>query len=243
MRRTGKTLLIGVVVAALGAAGTVYAYAGGWTVEGELVYSAKAAKMPRGVEPSVTKRSRQAVVTWGAQQIAPGVWMDHYVVTAHSDSTPPKPDVTRTVAAAGEPVESLAFAAADVAGGGWRWTITPRFRNWSGQKSPSSRRLSFPEVPRGVGDLVAPSPAPGTSDRAAAPRSGTPRPESPQTTPSEPGAPGSSRPDGEEPALPKAGRPVQPPATDPEPAPPGPAESAPAPAASASSGSAAATAG
>jgi hypothetical protein len=174
MRRAAKTLIFTAAVVTVGIAGTVVAYAGGWTVpDGRATLTAPVAKMPRGVEPSVARQGGRAVVSWSAREIVPGVRMDRYVVTAHSADAPPRPDVTRTVTAGGGATESVVFPAAAVTGGRWSWTITPRYRLWTGAESPQSRRLAFPagaeEAPVGA---VAPAPA------------GTPRPDG--TTPPAP---------------------------------------------------------
>ena len=188
MRRTGRFLMVAAVVATLGVAGTVFAYAGGWTLsDNPGSFTVKVAKMPRGVEPSVAKQGGQAVVTWSAQEIAPGVLMDHYAVTAHSTSDPPRPDVTLTVAAGGESTESVTFTAYELAGDRWRWTVVPRFRSWTGEASPMSRRLAFPAGPAApnagraaqVGDEIAPSPAPATSPS----RTRSPEPAKPDESP------------------------------------------------------------
>ncbi|MEU4428124.1 hypothetical protein AB0F81_46505, partial [Actinoplanes sp. NPDC024001] len=173
MKRAGALLLTTGAAAALGVSGTMVAHAGGWTLpDNPLSFTARVAKMPRGVEPSVAKQAGQAVVTWSAQEIAPGVRMDHYAVTAHSTSDPPRPDVTHTVAADGGPVESVTFTAGEVAGGGWRWTIVPRFRSWTGEPSRMSRRLAFKAgTTERVTSTVAPAPP---SPAAAIPASPAP---------------------------------------------------------------------
>jgi hypothetical protein len=189
MRRAGKFVLVAGVVATLGATGTVFAYAGGWTLpDNPAAFTAKVATMPRGIEPSVAKQSGQAVVAWSAQEIAPGVRMDHYSVTAHSVSDPPRPDVTHTVAAGGGSTESIIFAASEVAGGRWRWTIVPRLRQWIGAESRPSRRLTFPAAPVGRAATapadpadpaapVAPEPAPAaTTSRGRSPDPATTSP-------------------------------------------------------------------
>ncbi|MEV4350381.1 hypothetical protein AB0J83_38485 [Actinoplanes sp. NPDC049596] len=162
-----RVLLIGSVVAALGVAGTVYAYAD-WSVpSSRLTVTARVAAMPRGVAPSAAKQNGQAVVSWSAQELVPGVLMDHYVVTAHSVGAPARPDLTHTVAASGAATESVTFAAAAVAGGKWQWTIVPRYATWSGAESKKSQQLSFPGTPAATAvppvavaaAVVAPEPA------------------------------------------------------------------------------------
>ncbi|WP_203824291.1 hypothetical protein [Actinoplanes palleronii] len=172
MRRTGRLLLVGAVALSLGVAGTVYAYAGGWTVTSAPTrFTAKVVKMPRGVEPSVTKQSGQAVVSWSAQEIAPGVRMDHYLVVAHSVAEPPQPDVTRAVAAGGSTTESVTFGTGEMAGGKWRWTITPKYREWTGEPSKLSPRLAFPAAPAAPADpaVIAAPAVPPASPSVSAP--------------------------------------------------------------------------
>jgi hypothetical protein len=142
MRRGTQFLLVGSVVAVLGIAGTLTAFAD-WAVPGTVTTKARAATMPRGVQPSVVKQLKTAVISWSAQQIGPDAWMDEYVVTAHSLNTPPLPDVTHTVTATDGPSESVTFSAGEVAGGTWQWTITPHFRHWVGPESRKSSRLTF----------------------------------------------------------------------------------------------------
>lgn len=185
MRRLRSALLVGAVVVALGTAGTVLAYAGGWTVEGgQATLTAKVAKMPRGVEPSVAKQAKQAVVSWSAQEIVPNVRMDHYLVTAHSVSDPPLPDVTHTVAAGGGAVETVTFTAGEVAGGRWYWTVTPKYRLWTGEESGKSARLTFPAATKAEAEAAARSVSPlPTVDAVVAPspapREGAPSPVTP----------------------------------------------------------------
>lgn len=181
MRRAGKTLIVTAVVAASGVAGTVLAHAGGWTLSnGHATLIAPVAKMPRGVEPSVAKQGARAVVSWSAQEIVPGVHMDHYVVTAHSADASPRPDVTQTVAADGDASKSIVFPAAQVTDGQWFWTVTPKYRDWVGRKSPKSRRLTFltARVEEAPVEAVASTPTPAA----------TPVPD--RTTPPVPPAPG-----------------------------------------------------
>ncbi|WP_229071500.1 hypothetical protein [Actinoplanes sp. DH11] len=187
MRSAGKALLVAGVVAALGVAGTVYAYADGWTIEGRTSLTVRVAKMPRGVEPSVARQSGRAVVSWSAQELAPGVRMDHYVVTAHSVSEPPRPDVTHTVAAAGAATESVTFPAPEVAGGGWRWSVVPRYLNWAGEPGRLSGRVTFPALSAAAAS-AGPSAAPGLPPEQA------PQPPPASASSPPPPAPQQSRP-------------------------------------------------
>jgi hypothetical protein len=171
MRRAHRSLLVVIVVAAMGVCGTVFAYAGGWALaDNTAALTAKVARMPRGVEPSVAKQNGEAVVTWTAQELTPGSLMDRYVVTAHRVGGSAKPDVTRTVTASGAATEVATFTAGELAAGTWNWTVTPKFRDWTGDVSRKSRNLTFPAVP---------------SPRQAAPESA---PTSPTGTPAVPGS-------------------------------------------------------
>lgn len=182
MRRAIAILTSVVAVAAFGTAGTLVAQASGWTLEdGRITLSTRVTKMPRGVAPSVARQGVQVVVSWSAQEIVPGVKMDHYVVTAHNVND--LPDVAHTVAASGAAVESLAFTSAEVGDGGkWYWTIVPKFHLWAGAESGKSQRLTLP-----VASVAAPLPAatlaPTTSPTPSAlPTSPSAAPP-PQTTP------------------------------------------------------------
>ncbi|NMO50475.1 hypothetical protein HH310_04615 [Actinoplanes sp. TBRC 11911] len=146
MRRGARHLLVGLVATTLGLGGTLTAFAD-WAVPSTVTVKARAAKMPRGVQPSVAKQGKTAVVSWSAQQLAPDAGMDEYVITAHSLNAPPLPDITHVVAATGGPSESVTFSAAEVAGGTWQWTITPGFRHWVGNESKKSSRLTFATAP------------------------------------------------------------------------------------------------
>lgn len=164
------------VVTALAAAGTMFAYAGGWALtDNAASITTNMAKMPRGVEPSVAKQNGQGVVSWTAQEISPAVLMDHYIVTAHRAGSSAGPDVTRTIIASGGATESATFTATELAGGTWNWTITPRFREWIGDASRKSRDLQFPAAP------AARSAEPAVS--ASASPSGSPSPAASSSTP------------------------------------------------------------
>src|SRR3954451_12338973 len=146
MRQFVKRCVIAAALVALGIAGTAMAYAD-WTLPaGRHTVTANVVKMPRGTAPSVAKQAAKAIVSWSAQEVAPGVRMDHYIVMAHSTEDRPLRDVIHTIAATGGDSESVSFAAAEVAGGRWVWTIVPKFRLWTGAESGKSRGLTFPEV-------------------------------------------------------------------------------------------------
>lgn len=145
MRRGHRTLLIVAGAAAICTAGTVMAYAhAAWPIPGVAVVKARTATMPEGATPSAAKQGSAAVISWSAQEIAPGAKMDHYVVTAHSAEEPPLPEISHTVAASGGATESIIFAAGEVAGGKWYWTIVPRLGLWAGAESGKSQKLNFP---------------------------------------------------------------------------------------------------
>jgi hypothetical protein len=159
MRRAIGIPALVAVVAAVGMAGTLVARASGWTLaDGRTTVSTRVVKMPRGVTPSTAKQSAQAMVSWSAQDITADVKMDHYVVTAHNADNSPRPDISHTVEASGDAVESLTFAAGEVAGGRWYWTIVPKFRQWTGAESAKSQRLTFPAA-----QAIAPSQAPAAA--------------------------------------------------------------------------------
>lgn len=186
MRRGHRTLLIVAGAAAICAAGTVVAYAhAAWPIPGVALVKARTATMPKGVTPSAAKQGGAAVISWSAQEIAPGAKMDHYVVTAHSVEEPPLPEVAHTVAASGDATESITFAAGEVAGGKWSWTLVPRLGLWAGAESGKSQKLDFP-VPT-VNRLAA---APPTVTATTAPTVTTTTPATtPATVPPTPTTP------------------------------------------------------
>ncbi|BCY14874.1 hypothetical protein [Actinoplanes sp. L3-i22] len=216
MRRAGRILLIGAVVGSLGVAGTVFAYAGGWIVTGKPTrLTANVAKMPRGAEPSVAKQGSDAVVSWSAQEIAPGVRMDHYVVTAHSVDEPVQPDIARTVTAGSGPAETVVFAAAEVAGGKWRWSVVPKYRDWTGEASKPSQRLVFPALPAAQVAAL-PAPDPGAKAGSTAPTPGA----SAQSTPASGATTGPAQEEEKTSPTPAAKPDPTTPAADPGPTPP-----------------------
>lgn len=180
MKAVIKYLLVAATATALAGAGTLVADAG-WSIPGTARVKIPTSAMPRGATPSAAVQGRTAVVSWSAQEIVPGVKMDHYVVTAHNVND--LPDVVHTVAASGAAVESLAFTSAEVGDGGkWYWTIVPKFHLWAGAESGKSQRLTL-----SVASVAAPLPAatlaPTTSPTPSAlPTSPSAAPP-PQTTP------------------------------------------------------------
>jgi hypothetical protein len=151
--------LVVTVAVALVSAGTLTAHAA-WLVPGPVGLKIRTAQMPRGVTPSVAEQDRQAIVSWSAQQIAPGTAMQRYVITAHSVDRPPLADVVHTVVATGADAQSTVFAASEVAGGNWYWTLAPTFEAWVGRESRRSGRLGFPVAPAAVSRIAVPSTAP-----------------------------------------------------------------------------------
>ena len=156
MRKRIGFLLVGSTVAAVVAVGSLAANAE-WVIGGSSKMKTHTAKMPRGTKPSVAQQSKAAVVSWSAQEVMPGVKMDRYTVTAHSADVPAKPDIVREINASGAAGETITFAAEQVAGGQWRWTVIPRFATWVGPESRPSKALKFAPPP--AANLVEASPA------------------------------------------------------------------------------------
>jgi hypothetical protein len=206
MRNGTRHLLVGSTAVTVALAGTLAVNAS-WSIPGASAVKARSAAMPRGEEPEVTKRTQTALVSWDRQEIAPGSPMDHYIVTAHHVGATIKPDITRTVPASGDPIESVIFTTEEMAGGTWRWTVTPKLHLWVGLPSKESRPLTFPAGPA----------AKSVSPAASAPLSGSSvsrvPPPTPRTSSSPaPAAPADSRPEPTPPA---------PPESDPQPVAPG----------------------
>ena len=209
MRNSTRYLLTVSAATVFAFAGTLAVYAD-WSVPGTTTVETHAAAMPRGEKPEVTKQPGAVVVTWGRQEIAPGAPMGRYVVTARRAGAG-RPDITRTVKTTGGPTESVTFAAAELAGGTWQWTIAPGLHGWTGDEGPKSEALTFAGAPaaRQVSpsaaapttvEPVAPSPAttstpaptrPGASGGAARPSTpaGNGKEPEPRTTTTTPAAP------------------------------------------------------
>jgi hypothetical protein len=187
---------------AVALAGTLVVHAS-WSVPGVSSVHARAAAMPRGEKPTVTKQAKAAVVSWDRQEIAPGSPMDHYVVTAHHDGDgPARPDITRTVQAGGTMTESVTFTADAMAGGTWHWTVTPKFCRWIGTESKDSKSLTFPAGPAArsvspaptstsTSEPVAKSPTPTAQLPSASTEATAGRPEPSMSVQSEPHPTGS----------------------------------------------------
>jgi cell division septation protein DedD len=182
-----NALVVTVAVALVGA-GTLTAHAA-WLVPGPVGLKIRTVQMPRGVTPSVAEQDRRAIVSWSAQHIAPGTAMQRYVITAHSVDRPPLADVVHTVVATGADARSTVFAAGEVAGGTWYWTLVPTFESWVDKESKRSGTLGFPAAPDDVSRIAAPSTAPsptGTPTASPAPSVAPPTtPPVPITTPAD----------------------------------------------------------
>ncbi|MCY1140698.1 hypothetical protein OWR29_22095 [Actinoplanes sp. Pm04-4] len=148
--------LVGTTVAAVVAAGTLTANAA-WIIGGTANVKTRTVKIPKGTKPSVEDQSKAAVVSWSAQELVPGVKMDRYTVTAHSQDTPAKSAIVREVEASGGVSETVTFAAAEVAGGKWKWTVIPRYAKWVGAESGLSKALAFPAAPTAKAAETAPA--------------------------------------------------------------------------------------
>ena len=183
MRRLSRYLIVGTVLATAGVAGTYVAYAD-WTLPAtSMTVALRAAAMPKGTKPSVAEQSHTAVVSWSAQEIAAGVKMDHYLVTAHNQDETPKPTIVKEVVATGNVSESVIFSAAEVSGSKWRWTVTPRFASWTGAESGLSKAIKFDPAPAAV---LVEAPASKVAAPAAVPTAPAPTAESPSKPGAEP---------------------------------------------------------
>jgi hypothetical protein len=175
MKSLTKKLTIVTATVALVGAGTMIAQAS-WTIPGTAKVKAKAAAMPRGAVPSAATQGDNTLVSWSAQEIAPGVRMQTYIVTAHSADDPPRADIARTVTATTADTQSAVFTGTVLAGGKWYWTLVPEYARWAGAESKKSDKLAFPaaadspSVPSLVADSAAQAaaPAPSTTTPAAA---------------------------------------------------------------------------
>ncbi|MEV6487222.1 hypothetical protein AB0M20_01090 [Actinoplanes sp. NPDC051633] len=189
MKRELKSALVVATAVALATGGTLVAYA--WEVPSKTVQAKlRAAKMPRGIEPSVAPRGATALVTWSSQEVTDGVTMTDYVITAHSVDTPAKQPVAHKVAAAKADSQSVVFTAAELAGGSWRWTLTPKLHSWTGAESPRTKKLTFPEAT--AADLLVSSETPAdvapSRDSANTTTPSTTSPSSSAVTESKPAA-------------------------------------------------------
>lgn len=143
MKSLTKKLIIATATLTLVGAGTMIAQAS-WTIPGTAKVKAKAAAMPRGAAPSAAKQNGNALVSWSAQEIVPGVRMQKYIVTAHSADDPPRADIAHTITATSADTLSTTFTGSDLAGGKWYWTLIPKFELWTGAESKKSDQRNFP---------------------------------------------------------------------------------------------------
>ncbi|WP_297601899.1 hypothetical protein [Mycobacterium sp.] len=162
MRRIVKTGIFVGATTAVVISGTLVSYASWVLPDPAATAKAQAPSMPAGPTPGSKIVGPNAVVTWDVQQIVPGVKMTAYVVTAHDTDVTPLSPIARTIAASGSATESATFTAAELAGGKWKWAITPKLESWTGTEGP----LSNPK-------LVFPSAAPHTAAAAKAVAAGT----------------------------------------------------------------------
>jgi hypothetical protein len=138
MRRIVTAGLLAGATAAVVVGGTLVSYAS-WIVPGPAAPGKAAAlSMPAGVTPDSEIRAGKTVVTWKAQTIIPGVRMTAYLVTAHDTDRTPRRSITRSVTASGSDRLSAVFSTAELTGGRWRWTVTPKLRSWTGAEGPLS---------------------------------------------------------------------------------------------------------
>ncbi|MDY7084516.1 MAG: hypothetical protein SYR96_05365 [Actinomycetota bacterium] len=151
--------MIGTTVTALVVAGTLVANAE-WMIGTTGEAKIRTVKMPKGVKPSVAQQGKAAVVSWSAQEIEPGAKMTRYTITAHSQGAAAKAAVVRQADSTGAESQSITFAASEVAGGTWRWTVTPHFASWTGAESGLSSALTFAPAPAA---RLAEAPAPKTA--------------------------------------------------------------------------------
>jgi hypothetical protein len=176
VRRGVRTGFLLATVGAMSIGGTMVAYAD-WTVPSPAAKATvRAATVPRGVTPSAAVQGGNAVVSWSAQEIEPGLPMTGYVVTAHSVDATPSPDIARTVVGTGSSTGSAVFTGSELAGGKWKWAITPAFGSWTGPEGRlSGPKLSFPAKghanaatgPVDAPAKVEPAPVPATTTQPA----------------------------------------------------------------------------
>ena len=186
MRRVLTTGIFVGATAAVVIGGTLVSYAG-WIVPGPAAAAtARAGSMPAGGTPDAEKVNGNAVVSWKAQEIVPGVRMTAYVVTAHDTDQTPRPSVAHTVSASGSGTESATFTAAELAGGKWKWAIAPKLQSWTGAEgSLSNPKLVFPGAAPTAALARAVPVAPPATPLATPPVESTPRPTATTAAPPE----------------------------------------------------------
>lgn len=158
--------------AAVVVGGTLVSYASWILPDPGVAAKTQASAMPPGVKPEAELGGDKAVVTWKGQEIG-GKRMTGYVVTAHDTDPTPLPSIARTVVASGESEQSATFTTAELAGGKWKWAITPKLQTWTGTEG----ELSNPK-------LVVAAPAPAAAlAKAVAPVEAASTPTKEATTP------------------------------------------------------------
>jgi hypothetical protein len=191
-RRLIRYAAIGSVTLGLGIAGTLVASAQ-WSIPGQGAVQVTAAAMPAGDAPKARRAGTSIVVSWDSEQIAPGVEVQKYLVTAHDTQAPARPDVTRTVPATAASTETATFPAVELGEGKWSWGIVAKYQLWSGVEGPRSTPAVVIGRGQPTGLLAAPAPtaagdpptaptgpAPAT---VAAPETTTEKPSAEPTTP------------------------------------------------------------
>lgn len=181
-----RSVLVAVGAATVLAVGTVQAFAGWSTTAPPKAVIGSTASMPRTDAPTAVARKGAAVVTWETQTISNRP-MTQYIVTGYSVAKPAGKTIRRTLNATPGVAQSEAFAAKDVRGGTWQWTITPKFRSWTGSESGRSNTCVFPSATP-ADDVTAatdpPSPSPtaaGTKKPAGVTAPTTPKPDAKPT--------------------------------------------------------------
>jgi hypothetical protein len=179
MRRIVKIGIFVGATAAVVVSGTLVSYASWVVPDPAATVKVKTPSMPGGPTPTSDGSDGRAVVRWKAQNIA-GVKMTAYVVTAHDTDATPLPSIAHTVTASGSDDESATFTGAELAGGKWKWAITPKLRSWTGTEGAlSNPKLIFP-APSPATALAKATPAKTGSEavQAAGPVETTPAPAS-----------------------------------------------------------------
>jgi hypothetical protein len=145
MRRVVKTGIFVGATAAVVISGTMVSYASWILPEPAATAKVQSPSMPGGVTPhSEKKADGNALVTWKPQELA-GVKMTAYVVTAHDTDQTSLPPIARNVTASNAGDLSATFTAAELAGGKWKWAITPKLQSWTGAEGTlSNPKLVFP---------------------------------------------------------------------------------------------------
>jgi hypothetical protein len=183
MRRVAKVGIFVGATAAVIVSGTLVSYASWVVPDPAATAKVQTPSMPGGPTPTSEISDGKAVVHWNAQNLA-GVKMTAYVVTAHDTDETPLPSIARTVTASGSDDESAAFTGAELAGGKWKWAITPKLQSWTGTEGAlSNPKLIFP-APSPANALAKVTPAKTGSEAVQAVET-TPTPASTTEAPAE----------------------------------------------------------